>query len=313
MAEAQSAVSAVIVTWNVLPSLQACLGSLQPQLQPADEVIVVDNASGDGTEACLRADYPWVRVLQTGANLGFCAAVNRGLAAGRGDYLLVLNPDTELLPGALDAMRALMDRDRGIAVVGPRLLDSDGRPQSSLRAFPTWATLFVESTPFQHVPGLSRLADRFYLADRSDAHVQQVDWVWGACFLVRRQALEEVGGLDEAYFMYSEEVDLCRRLAWLGWEAVFEPAARVVHHHGKSSDQVPAGRLVRFNRSKVLYAAKHFGWHRAEVLRRYLLGLTAGQMGVEAAKLLLGHKPELRRQRIGVYHQVLASELRRLV
>ncbi len=312
MTDRASGISIVIVSWNVLALLRECLNSLPGQLRPGDEVIVVDNASADGTEPQLRADFPWVRVLQTGANLGFCAGVNRGIIAGANPYLLVLNPDTRLQPGALDALRALLDRDPVTAVVGPRLLNVDGSRQSSLRSFPTLATLAVESTPLRSLPMLSRLVRCYHRENRSDAHVQEVDWVWGAAFLLRRAALEEAGGLDETYFMYSEEVDLCRRLADLGWHVLFEPAARVVHHHGKSSEQVGTGTLIRFNRSKVLYASKNVGRRRAEVLRRHLLAGYVWETVVETSKLAVGHKPELRRGRVESYRQVLASGLRRL-
>ncbi len=312
MADRESGVSIAIVSWNVLAVLLDCLDSLRGQLRPGDEVVVVDNASADGTEQRLRTDYPWVRVLQTGANLGFCAGVNRGLAACANPFVLVLNPDTQLEPGSLDALRAVVHRDPTCAVVGPRLLNPDGSRQSSLRSFPTLATLAVESTPLRSLPVLSRLVRRYHRVQRSDAHVQEVDWVWGAAFLLRRAALEEAGGLDETYFMYSEEVDLCRRLADLDWSVVFEPAARIVHHHGKSSEQAGTGTLIRFNRSKVLYAAKHMGRRWAELLRRHLLATYVWETAVEAAKLAVGHKPELRRERIECYRRVLASGLRRL-
>lgn len=312
MPNPEPGLSIVIVAWNVLPLLRDCLDSVRGQLGPDDEVVVVDNASADGTQEQVEAGYPWVRFLQTGANLGFCAGVNRGLRACSHPYLLVLNPDTRPEPGALDALRRIMQRDPSAGLVGPRLVSPDGSRQSSLRSFPSLITLFVESTPLKRLPLLTRAVRHYHLEDRSDAHVQQVDWVWGAAFLVRREALEEAGGLDETYFMYSEEVDLARRLAPLGWVAVFEPAAVVLHHHGKSSEQAATGTLVRFNRSKVLYAEKHMGRARAESLRLYLLGIYAWEAAVESVKLALGHKPELRRQRIDSYRRVLASGLRRL-
>ncbi|NPV09529.1 MAG: glycosyltransferase family 2 protein [Anaerolineae bacterium] len=310
MAAPLAGLSAVIVSWNVLPLLRECLDSLLPQLRPGDEALVVDNASQDGTEAAVATDYPQVQLIQAGSNLGFCGGVNLGLSRARGSLLLILNPDTRLAPGAVEAMRRLPERDASVAVVGPRLVDAEGSIQPSRRRFPTVGTLFVESTPAQRLPLLDRIPRRFRLEDRSDAHVQGVDWVGGACFLLRREALQEVGGLDGTFFMYSEEVDLCRRLGQLGWEAVFEPAAEVVHHEGKSSEQVPAARLVRFNRSKVLYAEKHFSRGVAEALRLYLLGTFAWEMGLEGIKLALGHRRDLRRERLGLYRQALASGLR---
>ncbi|NLT43098.1 MAG: glycosyltransferase family 2 protein [Anaerolineae bacterium] len=312
MADPEPGLAVVIVTWNVLPLLRECLASLGPQLGARDEVVVVDNASGDGTEYEVRKCYPWVSLVQTGANLGYAAGVNRGIAATSKPYVLVLNPDTRLAMGALPALRRLVERDPSIAVVGPRLMKPDGARESSLRSFPTLTTLFVESTPLKRLPLLSRVVRRYQLEDRSDAHVQAVDWVWGAAFLVRRQALLEAGGLDETYFMYSEEVDLCRRLQALGWAVVFEPAAVVIHHHGASSEQATTGTLIRFNRSKVLYAAKHIGRLRSECLRRYLLATYRWEVAVEAAKLALGHKPQLRRERLRSYRRVLDSGLRRL-
>lgn len=303
-------VSAVVVSWNVLPLLRRCLESLLAQGGDL-EVIVVDNASGDGTEAAVRAEYPQVRLVQTGANLGYPAGINAGLRLCRHPLVLLLNPDAIVAPRALAALVRLMERDAGLALVAPRLLFPDGSPQPSRRRFPTRRDLLIESTPLQRLPGGERLLRRFYRQDSSDAHVQEVDWVYGACLLLRARALHEVGGMDAGYFMYSEEVDLCRRLKAGGWSVAFEPAAAVVHHEGQSSDQVPTARLVRFNRAKVLYALKHFGPATAELLRLHLLALMAGQAAIEAAKLLLGHKRELRRQRIAAYLTVLRDGLRR--
>ncbi len=302
-------VSVVIVSWNVLPLLRDCLTSVIPQLEAGDEILVVDNASSDPTPEALPYEFPEVQLIQAGANLGFPAGVNLGLSRSRGRFCLVLNPDTALEPGALEGLRLLMERDPSIGLAAPRLRFPDGAPQSSRRRFPSRLTLFTESTPVQGLPGMGRVLNRFYLADRSDAHVQEVDWVSGACFLVRREALEEVGALDPTYFMYSEETDLCRRLHDLGWATVYEPAAEVIHHHAQSSDQVPAARLVRFNRSKVYYARKHLGRVTAGLLRRYLPATFVWEMAVEGAKLMVRHKPELRRRRLDMYREALRTGL----
>ena len=302
-------VTALIVSWNVLPLLRSCLRALQPELAPGDELLVVDNNSDDGTAEAIRREFPSVRLLQTGANLGFSGGVNAGLKRGAGDYALVLNPDTEARPGAVAAMRRLLDADAVVGVVAPRLVYPDGRPQPSRRRFPRLDTLFVESTPLQALPAAAPILRRFYCADSSDKHVQQVDWAVGACLMLRMAALEEVGAFDGSFFMYSEEVDLCLRAAKLGWQVVYEPAAMVVHHEAKSSDQVPASRLLHFHQSRVSYAAKHFGLGAAMCLRAYLLSGLMWQMGLEAVKLLLGHKRELRRGRIRAYRTVLRRGL----
>jgi N-acetylglucosaminyl-diphospho-decaprenol L-rhamnosyltransferase len=304
-------VAAIIVSWNVRDLVRACLTSLTLPPRP-DEVVVVDNASADGTADVVAAEFPVARLIRAGANLGFAGGVNAGVAAAAGDYLLLLNPDTELRPGALAAMVRLLERDPGAAIVAPALVGADGTRQSSRRRFPSPLMLAVESTALGRAPLLLRLPARYRLEDTSDAHVQSVDWVYGACFMVRRAALEQIGGMDETYFMYSEEVDLCRRLRQLGWAVLYEPAAEVVHHEGKSSDQVPVATLARFNRSKALYAAKQWGRIWGEAVRLSLLGAIAWEWCVEAAKLLIGHKAELRRGRLAAYRAVLDTRLRRL-
>ncbi|MHB0878116.1 MAG: glycosyltransferase family 2 protein [Anaerolineae bacterium] len=303
--------SAVIVSWNVVGLARACLQSLRLDPSPA-EVIVVDNASTDGTPDMVATEFPEAALVRSADNLGFAAGINAGVAAAAEEYLLLLNPDTELRPGALAAMARLMDADGSAAVVAPALVYPDGSRQSSRRRFPTLLTLAVESTTLAQLPVLSRLVTRYRLGDTSDAHVQEIDWPYGACFLVRRSALSEVGGMDRTYFMYSEEVDLCRRLRQLGWRVLYEPAATVVHHEAKSSDQAPTARLVRFNRAKVLYARKHVGPAAGEALRLHLLAIIAWEWCVEAAKLVLRHKPEIRRPRLRAYRTALATGLRRL-
>lgn len=309
MTGAGTSVSVIIVSWNVLPLLRRCLASILSQLE-AEQIIVVDNASADGSAEAVVAEFPYVHLVQAGGNLGYPAAVNMGASKANGEYLLILNPDTELQPGALAVMRRMLDRDPSAAVVAPRIICPDGSPQSSRRRFPSLRDLFLESTPLQRWLGLSHLLRRFYLAGVPASHAQGVDWAVGACLLLRRRALVEVGGLDANYFMYSEEVDICRRLAQLGWQVVYEPAAAVLHHEGKSSEQVPTARFIRFNRAKVVYASKYFGRRRAELLRLHLLFLFAGQMAEEVAKLFLRHKPELRQSRISAYRTVLRNGLR---
>ena len=226
-------VSAVIVNWNVLPLLRACLASLPAAGVPLSDTVVVDNASADGSDQAVRLEFPEATLLPSGGNLGFPAGVNRGLAAGPGDYVLILNPDTELAPGAIPALVARLDAEPQVGLVAPRLLSADGTPQATRRRFPSLAVLALESTPLARLPVARRVVDRYRCTDSSDAHVQEIDWPYGAAYLVRRDALEEAGGMDAGYFMYSEEVDLCRRLTQLGWRVLYEPAASVLHHEGK--------------------------------------------------------------------------------
>ncbi len=302
--------SVIIVNWNVRDLLQRCLQSVFASPFAGHlEVIVVDNASTDGSVEMVRAEFPQVRLVANAENRGFPAANNQGLALARGRYVLLLNPDTEVLSDALQTMVAFADGHPDVGVVGPKLLNPDGSVQSSRRRFPTFATALWESTWLQpYAP--RRLLKRYYALDRPDDEIQDVDWVTGAALMARREAVEQVGPLDEGFFMYSEELDWCRRFRGVGWRAVYLPTAQIVHYVGKSSEQVLPARHIHFQTSKVRYFRKYHGPVVAEVLRLFLLGNYLWQMGVEGAKWLLGHKRPLRAERIAAYRQVLRSGLR---
>jgi N-acetylglucosaminyl-diphospho-decaprenol L-rhamnosyltransferase len=228
----------------------------------------------------------------------------------QGRYLLLLNPDTEVVDDALATVVGYMDAHLEIGALGPQLRYPDGSFQSSRRRFPTFATALVESTVLQQHWSENRFLRRYYLADTSDTAIQPVDWVVGACLLVRREAYKQVGGLDEGFFMYSEELDWCRRIKDAGWQVVYLPTAVVIHHEGKSSEQVVAARHIHFQSSKVRYFRKHHGRLQAEALRWFLLATYAYQCLREGAKWLMGHKRPLRAGRLRAYRQVLRSGLR---
>ncbi len=300
--------SVIILSWNVRDLLRACLASL-PLADPQVEIIVAEAASGDGSAEMVRAEFPSVKLIASAENLGYTRGNNLGLRAARGRYLLVLNPDTEIVGDALAQMLAYMDAHPKVGLLGPQMLYPDGTIQSTRRRFPMLATSFFESTWLQPLAPRS-LLDHYYARDLADDAVAEVDWVVGAALLVRREAYEQVGGLDEGFFMYSEELDWCRRMKAAGWQVVSFPPARLVHHEAKSSAQVPAATHIRFNTSKVRYYRKYYGPLAAEALRWFLLGNFAVQLVVEWAKGLMGHKRELRRARVGVYWEVLRSGLR---
>jgi N-acetylglucosaminyl-diphospho-decaprenol L-rhamnosyltransferase len=305
--------SVILVSRDTRDLTLRCLAAVGASLAGAGvtwEAILVDNASGDGTVGAVRAACPDVRVIESGANLGFGAGCNLGLRAAGGRAILFLNPDTEPLGDALPRLLATLWADPALALVGPALRYPDGRPQGARRRFPTRLTAFLESTIVQQYWPQNRVLDRYYLADRPADARQDVDWLYGACLLVRRSALRAVGGFDEGYFMYSEELDLCARLRAAGWRIAYEPAATVVHHEGASSEQAVLGRHINFNTSKVRFYRRRFGAPFGELLRAFLLGTYVVQLGQEGAKWLLGHRRELRRQRIGTYLRVLRSGLR---
>jgi GT2 family glycosyltransferase len=272
------------------------------------EIIVVDNASTDGSVDMVRAEFPQVTLIANPSNTGFPAANNLGIAAAQGRYVLLLNPDTEVLGQALATLVGYMDAHPDVGIVGPQLLHPDGSIQSSRRRFPTLATLFLESTWLERraPPGLLR---RYYFLDQPYRVTLDVDWVTGAAMLARHEAIEQVGGIDEGFFMYSEELDWCRRVKAAGWRVVYHPAAQIIHHMGKSSEQAVPARHVNFQRSKIRYAHKYHGLRVAMALRLYLLSMYLWQLGLESAKGILGHKRALRWQRVRAYWQVLKSGL----
>jgi GT2 family glycosyltransferase len=254
-------------------------------------------------------EFPWVSLLPQSENVGFPRGNNIALRRAKGRHVLLLNPDTVILADALQQMVAFLDSHPGIAVVGPRLTYPDGTIQSSRRRFPTLLTAFFESTWLEPwaPPGLIR---SYRALDLPEGETADVDWVMGAAMMVRRSAIEQAGLMDEAYFMYSEELDWCRRIKEAGWRIVYYPAAEIVHHEGKSSEQAVTARHVNFQRAKLRYFRKYHGRLACTLLRAFLLASYLAQLLLEGAKGLLGHKRPLRRQRIAAYWQVLRSGLR---
>lgn len=222
--------------------------------------------------------------------------------------VMLLNPDTVVLDDALEKMLAYLEGHPDIGALGPQLLNSDGSVQSSRRRFPTLATGFFESTWLDSLaPGVLR---RYYALDLPDDATAEVDWLNGACIMVPRATYERVGGMDEAYYMYSEELDWCRRIVEAGWRVVYYPEARVIHHYGKSSEQAVTARHINYQRAKLRYFRKYYGRTTAVVLRIFLLAVYAWQLLLEGIKGLFGSQRSMRRQRVRTYFDVLRSGLR---
>lgn len=307
--------SIVIISWNVRELLRCCLASIQESLKGEKgksllvETIVFDNGSADGSTDMVREDFPWVHLMESGVNLGFTKGNNLAIGQSEGRCILLLNPDTEVVGDALGIMVDYMESHPRVGALGPQLLNPDGTTQSSRRRFPTLATAFLESTVLQPWFQGSNILKRYYLLDRPNDEIQPVDWVVGAALLIRREALHQVGLLDEEFFMYSEELDWCYRLKAQGWEAVYLPTAQVVHQEGRSSEQVLPARHIHFQRSKTLFFKKYYGW-RGEVLRWFILSTYLYLFVLEGLKWLVGHKRPLRRERVAAYWQVLLSGLK---
>jgi GT2 family glycosyltransferase len=255
-------IAAVVVTFDALPWIEQCLDSLH-----GVDAVVVDNGSSDGTVQFVRERFPEVQVIES-ENRGLGAGWNIGLRATASTYALLLNADAWLAPGALDRLCDFADTRQRAAVIGPRLLDPDGTLQRSVRGFPTVWRLATEYFFLRKLAPHSSTLNAFYAGGFDHDEVRVVEVVMGACMLLRRDAVEEVGYCDEDYFLFSEETDWCYRFREAGWEVVFFPGAECTHVRGASH----SGRLYRENlRGHLRFLSKHGGSKQAERARRVLL------------------------------------------
>ena len=258
----------VIVTFNSRADIDACLASLalhRPEV--THEILIVDNASKDGTAAFVRERWPDVRVLDAGGNLGFARANNIGIRRTTGELVLLLNPDTRVTPRAIDTLVAHLDAHAEAAAAGPRLLDAEGRAELSFGAMiGPWAELQQKVLTAGHARGLRGISA---LVERMTRRPNGVDWVSGACLLVRRADAEAVGLLDERFFMYTEDVDFCASLRARGRTVRFTPEAVVTHLRGRSAATARSATDLAYRRSQLAFYAKHHpGW--LPLLRIYL-------------------------------------------
>jgi N-acetylglucosaminyl-diphospho-decaprenol L-rhamnosyltransferase len=265
-------VSAVVVNYNARDHLVDCVRSVRAD--GVDEIIVVDNASTDGSsEAVTRID-PDVVIVPTGGNLGFGSAANRGLAVARGDYVAVLNPDVVVESGTMKALAAALDADAGLGAVAPRVDNPDGTLYPSVRAFPSMADAIGHAF-LGFVAPRNRFSRNYRLLDWDHSRAGDVDWASGTCLMLRADALGDEARFDESYFMYVEDVDLCWRLRDAGWRVGYEPAGRVVHTVGASSELAPYRMILAHHRSLLRFSAR-----TASGRRRWLLPLVAAGLAV---------------------------------
>jgi len=255
-------VAVVVVTYDALPWIENCLDSVR-----GVETVVVDNGSSDGTVEFVRERYPDVRLVEA-ENRGLGAGWNIGIRETTTTYVLLLNADAWMSEGSLDRLVGFADSRVRAAVVGPRLLNLDGTLQRSVRGFPTVWRLATEYLFLRKLAPRSSALNAFYAGGFDHDEVRSVEVVMGACMLLRREAVDEVGECDEDYFLFSEETDWCFRFREAGWEVVFFPGAECVHVRGASH----SGRLYRENlRGHLLFLSKHRGPRVAERARRLLL------------------------------------------
>ncbi len=262
--------SIIIVNWNTRELLSQCLESVAADLRQAPsvmaETIVVDNASRDDSVAWVREHFPWVRLIENSENVGFARANNQALQGSDSRYALLLNSDTKVLPHALEKLVAFMEAQPKAGACGARLLNADGSLQPGCSPMLTperefWRLIFLDR--FVHRATYSQ---KFWQATQP----QPVEVIKGACLLLRREALAQVGVLDDSYFMYTEEVDLCYRLAQAGWTLWWVPEAQVIHFGEASSRQVAQDMYVQLYRSKIQFYRKFGGESRANYSKRLL-------------------------------------------
>src|SRR5262245_8386392 len=262
MADAE--VSAIVVTYNAAPWIERSLGSLGGT---GTEVIVVDNGSSDETLEIVRGKFPGARLIQQ-ENRGFGAGNNAGMRAASGRYFLLLNPDAWLADRALEKLVAFADEHPQAAVVGPRLLNPDGSLQRSVRGYPTPWRIATEYFFLRKLAPRSRALNSLFGAGFDHESVREVDYLFGACLLVRREAVDSVGGFDEDFFLMSEETDWCYRFRQAGWGVFFYPGAEAYHVVGASLNPARFKDVVR---GHLQFLSKHRGTRVAERARRVML------------------------------------------
>jgi GT2 family glycosyltransferase len=252
-------VSILIVSYNGRDYLRRCLASIYEHTRNIQfEVVVLDNASQDGTPDMVSSEFPQVTLVRRSANAGFARGVNEAIGHARGEALFLLNPDSEittnLLPPMLDYLHAHPD----IGILAPKLLDADGTLQLSCRAFPSFGTaLFNRYSMATKFFRNNRLSRRYLMTDFDHTHIADVDWVSGACWLLSRRAYEAIGALDEAYFWSIEDVDYCQRTHRAGLRVVYFPEGAVIHHIGRSAAALPGRAIVARHRGMWRYYSSY--------------------------------------------------------
>lgn len=255
--------SVVVVSWNTRALLSKCLTTLKSELDSLgpnfqSEVFLIDNNSADGSAEMAAAEHPWVNLTANKENLGFAKANNQAFRVAKGRLVLLLNPDTEVQPGAIAVLIDFIDSHPDAAIVAPQLLNSDGSVQRSCREFPTFMGMVYELIGLSKIFPDNQTFGRYKMLDFNHDTERQVDQPEGACLLVRRSVMDKVGMLDEGFFMLFEEVDWCYRIIEAGYQIWFTPRAQVIHHYGQSIKQVKVRMILSSHRGLYRFWHKHY-------------------------------------------------------
>jgi N-acetylglucosaminyl-diphospho-decaprenol L-rhamnosyltransferase len=292
-APALAAVAVVLVTYESARDLPDCLAALPRAAAPHElEIVVVDNASRDHSAGVARS--LGVKVFENQRNLGYSSAVNRGAAETVSPWVLVANPDIRMRPGSLARLLATAEADTSIGCIGPRLLNPDGSDYPTGRRFPSLLVGGVHALLGTVWPG-NPATRRYHLSDLDRSRPATVDWVSGACMLLRRSALAEVGGWDSAYFMYFEDMDLCLRLARAGWRVVLEPRATVEHAVGGSTASAPYRKVLNHHRSTLRFYQRRYAGDPRIALLPVVAAALAARAVVSVVRTAISQRRSRRR------------------
>ena len=290
--------SIIIVNWNTKDLLIQCLKSLEQTLQRLKmEVFVVDNGSVDGSVKSVREKFPGAIIIQNPMNLGFAKANNQAVSLSNGKYTLLLNPDTQEKEGAIETLRAFMDNHPEAGAAGAQLLNSDGSKQNSIANFPSLATELLNKSLLRWL-----FPKTFPGKERNISEPIEVDSIIGACMMVRREAMEQVGLLDEDYFLFLEETDWCYRMKKAGWKVYHVPQAEVYHFQGKSAEKDKKRAKVEYYRSRYQFFKKNRGsWQWSVLLIGLLIKLGFEFLSMVIACILTGFAVKKWRNKLSNY------------
>lgn len=292
--------SITICSWNTVVDLRLCLASLLQELNSSNfEIIVVDNASSDGSPDMVESEFPMFKLLRMKENLGFTGGHNLAIEGRSRRHVALLNSDTIVHPGAIEGVMNLMLSKPEIGVVGPRLLNPDGSLQFSCRRFPNPIAAAFRNTILGRWFPNNRFVKTYLMQDFNHDEPREVDWVSGAALFIRGEVVDKIGGLDPTFFMYCEDTDFCKRVWQAGFKVMYLPQSVITHAIGKSTDKAANRMIVRFHRSMFRYFCKHDIKESWFVLRPFLWLLAAFALSVRASLFLSKNLIDEVKRRIG--------------
>ncbi len=288
-------ISFIIVSWNAAKYLTKCISSiLDSVLTYPYEIIVVDNASSDGSPEIVQRQFPRVTLIKNDTNLGFARANNIGISRSSGRYLCLLNSDVVVLKGAVDKLILFMEDQPAVGMVGPQIIGVDGKVQRSCMGLPTFFNVFARAVALDSIFPESKLFGSYLMTFWNHESLLRVDVINGCFWLIRRNASENIGLLDERFFMYGEDIDWCQRFRNSHWKVVFYPEARVIHYGGASSANAPIRFAIEMRRANLLYWKKYHDFFSLVVYYSItLLHDLIRIFGYSAYAIIIAHKRKI--------------------